>query len=162
MADYRWTVLVVERDGRPDHQAFLALHPSLFGSVHASSHRLGDEGTRTFAAGSRRSSGGLRGRRATVHVGQSLPRTRPSPLAVRACFDTCDFRRQAAHGRRVVHSNGNAWLVTRHLPTQGRQLAPYFLARLFARSLARLGAPASRDATREWSSCALAGAAGLS
>src|SRR2546426_10544796 len=162
MADYRWTVFVVERDSRPDHIAFLALHPSLFGSVHASSHRLGDEGTRTFAARSRRSSAGLRGRRAALHVGQSFPRARASPLAVRASFDTCDLRRQAAHGRRVVHSNGNAWLVTRDLPTQGRQLAPYFLARLLARSLAGLGAPASRDEAREWSSRALAGADGLS
>src|SRR6266568_2668537 len=158
MADNGWAIHVAQRDGGHDHQALLALHPSLFGSVHASSHRLGDEGTRTFAARSRRSSGGLRRRRPALHLGQPLPRARAAPLAVRASFDTCDLRGQVAHGRRVVHSNGNAWLVTGDLPTQGRQLAAHLLTRLSARSFARLGASSPLDETRKWPTCTLAGA----
>src|SRR4051812_46765622 len=140
MADDRWPFHDVARDGRPDHETLLALYPALLRPVHATTDWLGDEGARAIAAGSRRPAGRVRRCRTPLHVGQSFPRARASPLAVRTGPDPRHQWRQAAHERRVVHADGDAWLVTRDLPSKGRQLAPRLLARLPVGSSARVGA----------------------
>src|SRR5450759_4356581 len=145
VADHSRALPLIEGDGGPDHQTFLAPDPSLFRSVYAAPHRLGDEGTRSFAARPRRPPSRLRGRGPSVHVGQSLSRARPSPLAVRARSDQGHLRRQAAHGWRVVHADRDARLVARDLPPQSRQLAPHLLARLSARPSAGVGAAIPND-----------------
>src|SRR5688572_24275665 len=82
-------------------------------------------------------------------MGQSLPGARSSALAIRACAHPRDLRRQAAHGRRVVHTDGDARLVTGSLPSKSGQLTSHLFARLPARPSARLGASVQNDEAGE-------------
>src|SRR5215510_1068674 len=106
------------------HRLFLASDRTTRRSALVASRTRSDGWKHAVAARAGRSAGVVRECRTTVHMGESLPRTCASALALRARIHSRDLGTKAADQPRVVYADRYARLVARDLPPRARQHAP--------------------------------------